>query len=208
MMNGRRLAYLGMAFALSASFGAAQATVINGDFELGNLSGWTAVVPSGGTAAAQTSNPDTGATPFQGNWMASLKTDGPGSFTTLSQTINLTAGAHVKGWAQFFDAELGEGFPDLGEVRILNPLTGALIATVFSDNAADPGTGLRGWTFWSFTALATADYTIQARIANAGDAIVDSWLFVDFVAVPEPGTLALLGLGLLGLGFARARRSA
>ena len=40
---------------------------------------------------------------------------------------------------------------------------------------------------------------------NVGHMVLDGVKF-ETVAVPEPGTLALFGLGLMGLGFARRRK--
>lgn len=49
------------------------------------------------------------------------------------------------------------------------------------------------------------DITIQSVW---GDFYVGNSTLTVYTSIPEPGTLALLGLGLAGLGFARRRRSA
>lgn len=52
----------------------------------------------------------------------------------------------------------------------------------------------------------TVDVTsFAANIENSGSGIVDSVTLIPS-AVPEPATLALLGLGIAGIGFARRRR--
>lgn len=194
-------------------------SLTNGDFETGDLTGWTATVPSGGVADALTTHAVTGedygsytVTPYEGDYFAHIKTDGPGSYTTLVQQVSLQAGDVLQGYARYFDGEwapsgLSPYYIDSGSLAILDS-TNAVVSTPWSwSSAAAPSPQLSDWTYWSFTASTAGTYTLQFRLANGGDSGYDSHQYLDGVSVvPEPATLTLFALGIGGFVAASRRR--
>lgn len=151
---------------------AAPSGFTNPSFEVG-LTGWTATVPTGGFAGAVTNHG--GYNPVHGGYLALLKTDGPGSYTTLSQTFSVQAGDAISGWAFFKTSDAMPNF-DNAQVQILQGST--VLATVFFGNTLG---GTRPWTFWTYEFPVVGTYTLQARIANGGNALNDSFMGLDLI---------------------------
>ena len=119
----------------------------------------------------------------------------------------------------------GQGLPAIDAT--LNPPTVEIIggAPVWSPLGSSSGTcyaagcGYTGWVQSDFSILTAGTYVLQFGTINWLDTAYDTGLAISGASidgviieeptgVPEPGTLALLGIGLLGMGMARRRKVA
>lgn len=213
--------------------------LVNGDFEAGNFTGWTALAQANSNGALSISNPGaaspvsgfpTAFNPLGGRYYAITDQGGPGAYA-LSQAFSVSPSATsvILSFQMFANDQSGVG-PIVDPAGLdftagpnqhvrVDLLTGA--ASPFDTGAGVLGNFYLGvdpfasnpnpYTSYSFdiSALVAGGGTFQIRFGE-----VDNQLFlqmgVDNVSVtqdvPEPGSLALLGLGLAGLGFVRRRR--
>lgn len=173
-----------------ASLPAANATALsppNFGFESGNFTGWTTYVPPGAAASVVSSYTGTitGTTvsALYGAKYAMLKTDGPGSYTSVSRSISATAGDTLTG-AAFFKAEDYPPYNDNAQVVIKQGST--TLATLFQSSVNQVGAyGSTGWKTYTYTFPSTGTFTFEARIANSGDSSLDSFMGIDSAAVAD-----------------------
>lgn len=177
---------LAVAFAFAAN-SAFAAPITNGNFTNG-LEGWTvdgSVTLGSDTAGIHAS--------LSGN-------RGPGVYTTLSQVLRLRAGDVFGGQAQFI---AGDYLPYNDDAFL--SIDGL---NLFASNVAAVGNyGRTALTGFTWTAASAGDYVLMMGVANRVDGAAPSSLLVRNFSVtsdvPEPGSCALIGLGLLGAGVAR-----
>ena len=178
--------------------------IVNGGFEdpalasgswalYGSITGWDLV---DGLGAIEVQNNVAG-TPYEGSQFVELDSTRP---STIFQEVNTEAGEdYILSFA--FAARPGTSIPNDNFMRVM--WDGS---EVFAAAAPDY---TPNWTVFSIHVTATSTQTllsfgdISLNTQNSFGVYLDAVSLVK--KVPEPGTLGLLGLGLLGIGLGRRR---
>ena len=184
------LATIALVLAASGNSAVAATSVVNGNFETGDLTGWSVGTPASGGGASAVTGYDYYAQisctpensyggpcyspytmpPREGSYFALLqhvRTSGDSQAwnTKISQPFEASNGDKVSGWA-FFQTDFS-GRLDKGQVVLTNLDSGTTVATPF-EKSDDYG-GPKEWTYWEHTfagVTGTGTFQIEARLQD------------------------------------------
>lgn len=213
----KKLFVLGAAllFASSANAGLIE-HISNGDFETGDFSGWNVVDTGSGAWTINDGsfvpNGFTSLSPIGGSFDAATTQSGPG-FHNLYQDIFLGSFLTATlSWQDRVRSDVPLSDPNQEWRVLIEDVNGSLISEVFSTAPGDSSSqvGPNSRSFDLTTILSPyANQTVRISFEQEDDsgffsAVLDNVSFTtEVVSVPEPTGIALLGLGLAGLGFSR-----
>ena len=187
------LATMALVAVASGSLAVAASSVNNGNFETGDLTGWTVDATNGATASVVDSyfyyyNPACEAycshntiRPQEGSYFALLTSGNQQSeVTRISQPFEASNGDKVSGWA-FFRSSVytlydSSGANDDKAQVVIKSDSGTTVATPFEQSVSSVGTGGdgSGWMYWEYTftgLTGTGQFQIEARLLKPGPSI-------------------------------------
>ena len=221
-MLKRYLVWIALATSVAST---AQANLLtNSGFETGDFTGWTVGGTTGGSGVALDGFLIAGAvSPFVPAY-ANVRSGSyagygaiaasPGEFLSLSQSVMLGGGSYTAGFYMGNDSQSAFGIDNAilaGQLAIL--VDGASVPFSIRYPTNNFPTGSTPADMYEFAidfAAVAGSHQIEYRISGSGTSragiSVDDFYLIGAGSVPEPGTLALLGLSLAGLAASRRRK--